>query len=84
MQRWQKLDDVSRHQHREGDYAGYRASRSAMNDMARGLERDPKMESILERRKRELGISFDSGRSLGRELALANQLELGRSRGIRI
>ena len=43
---------------------GYRATRSAMDDMARGLERDPQMESILANRKIELGISFDTGRRL--------------------
>ena len=62
---------------------GYRATRSAMGDMARGLERDPQMESILANRKIELGISFETGRRLGGlELAFAHGLDLGRGRGL--
>jgi hypothetical protein len=64
--------------------AGYRATRSAMGDMARSLERDPQMESILANRKRELGISFESGRRLGHELAFTHGLDLGRGRGLGI
>ena len=64
--------------------SGYRATRSAMGDMARSLERDPQLESILANRKRELGISFVSGRQLGQELALAHGIDLGRGRGIGI
>ena len=64
--------------------SGYRATRSAMGDMARSLERDPQLESILANRKRELGISFESGRRLGHELAFAHGIDLGRGRGIGI
>jgi hypothetical protein len=55
-----------------------------MSDMARSLERDPQMESILANRKRALGLdaSYDSGRRLGRELAFHHGLELSRSRGL--
>jgi hypothetical protein len=53
-----------------------------MGDMAKSLERDPQMESLLANRKRELGISFDSGRSLGRELAFIHGIDLGRGRGL--
>jgi hypothetical protein len=62
--------------------SGYKATRSAMGDMARSLERDPQMESLLANRKRDLGISFDSGRSLGRELAFSHGIDLGRGLGI--
>ncbi len=64
--------------------SGYKATRSAMGDMAKSLERDPQLESILANRKRELGISFESGRSLGRELAFTHGIDLGRGRGIGI
>jgi hypothetical protein len=40
------------------------------------------MESLLANRKRELGIAFESGRSLGRELVFAHGIDLGRGRGI--
>ena len=39
-------------------------------------------ESILEGRKRDLGIGIDSGRSLGRELAFSHGIDLGRGRSI--
>jgi hypothetical protein len=70
------------HLYQAGDMSGYRATRSAMGDLARGLERDPQLESILANRKRELGIAFESGRRLGHELAFAHGLDLGRGRGL--
>ena len=83
---WQKLDQASLRQYQAGDISGYRATRSAMGDMARSLERDPQMESLLANRKRELGITFESGRRLGLELAFTHGIDLGRgrSRGIEI
>jgi len=81
---WQKLDQASLRQYQAGDISGYRATRSAMGDMARSLERDPQLESILENRKRELGIAFESGRRLGLELAFSHGIDLGRGRGIGI
>jgi hypothetical protein len=64
--------------------SGYKATRSAMGDMAKSLERDPQLESILANRKRELGIAFESGRRLGHELAFAHGIDLGRGRGLGI
>jgi len=84
VERWQELGQTSRHQYQAGDMSGYRATRSAMGDMARSLERDPQLESILANRKRELGISFETGRRLGHELAFTHGLELGRGRGLGI
>jgi hypothetical protein len=62
--------------------SGYKSTRSAMGDMAKSLERDPQLESILEGRKRDLGIGIDSGRRLGLELAFNHGIDLGRGRGI--
>jgi Ti-type conjugative transfer relaxase TraA len=84
VERWQKLDQDSLRQYQAGDISGYKATRSAMGDMARGLERDAQMESILANRKIELGISFDTGRRLSLELAFAHGLDLGRGRGLGI
>jgi Ti-type conjugative transfer relaxase TraA len=84
VEHWQKLDQASLRQYQAGDFSGYRATRSAMGDMARSLERDPQLESLLENRKRELGIAFESGRRLGLELAFAHGLDLGRGRGLGI
>jgi Ti-type conjugative transfer relaxase TraA len=84
VERWQKLDEASLRQYQAGDMSGYRATRSTMGDMARGLERDAQMESILANRKRELGISFETGRRLGDELAFTHGIDLGRGRGLGI
>jgi Ti-type conjugative transfer relaxase TraA len=84
VEHWQKLDHTSQHQYQVGDMSSYRATRSAMGDMAKSLERDPQLESILANRKRELGIAFESGRRLGHELAFARGIDLGRGRGLGI
>jgi Ti-type conjugative transfer relaxase TraA len=84
VERWQELKQTSQHQYQAGDMSGCRATRSAMGDMAKSLERDPQMESILASRKRELGISFETGRRLGHELAFAHGIDLGRGRGLGI
>jgi hypothetical protein len=82
VERWQKLDRASQHQYQAGDMSGYNATRSAMGDMAKSLQRDPQLESILANRKLELGIQFESGRRLGAELAFTHGIDLGRGRGI--
>ena len=45
--------------------------------MAKGLERDPQLESLLRNRTKELGLSSQSGQSLSQDL----QRHLGRSLG---
>ncbi|MDU2928274.1 hypothetical protein, partial [Bradyrhizobium sp.] len=65
-----------------GDMSGYRATRAAMGDMAKGLERDPQLESILTSRRKDLGIAFESGRRLGQQLAIAHGIGFGRDRGL--
>jgi Ti-type conjugative transfer relaxase TraA len=82
VERWRELDQASQRQYQAGDMSGYKSTRSAMGDMAKSLERDPQLESILEGRKRDLGISFESGRRLGLELAFTHGIDLGRGRGI--
>jgi Ti-type conjugative transfer relaxase TraA len=82
--RWQKLDRASQRQYGEGDMAGYKATRIAMGHMAKSLERDPQLESLLANRKAELGIPFESGRRLGAELAFSHGIDLGRGRGLGI
>jgi len=84
VERWQGLDHTGLRQYQAGDISGYKATRSAMGDMARSLERDPHLESILAIRKKDLGISFESGRRLGLELAFSHGLDLRRGRGIEI
>src|SRR6185312_5911066 len=72
VERWQELDQASLRQYQAGDISGYKATRSAMGDMAKSLERDPQLESLLDNRKRELGIAFESGRRLALELAFTH------------
>ena len=82
VERFRDLKQTGERQYAAGDYSGYRAARAEMGNMAQSLERDPQMESLLEGRKKQLGISmdFDSGMRLGRQLALSHGL--GRGRGI--
>jgi Ti-type conjugative transfer relaxase TraA len=84
VERWQKLDRASQRQYQAGDMSGYKATRSAMGDIAKSLQRDPQLESLLANRKRELGIggNFGSGRRLGDELAFTHGIDLGRGRSI--
>lgn len=44
--------------------AGRKAIYSEMAGMAKSLERDPRLESILAARKAQLGVMIDSGRRL--------------------
>ncbi|WP_316213471.1 MULTISPECIES: Ti-type conjugative transfer relaxase TraA [unclassified Bradyrhizobium] len=82
VERWRELGQASQRHYEAGDVSGYKATRSAMGDMATSLERDPQLESILANRKRDLGIGIESGRRLGLELAFSHGIDLGRGRGI--
>ncbi|TPI24581.1 Ti-type conjugative transfer relaxase TraA [Mesorhizobium sp. B3-1-6] len=82
VERWQRLHRTSQDQYQAGDMSSYKSTRSAMSDMAKSLERDPQLESLLANRKRDLGIHTDSGRSLATELAFSHGI--GRGRGIGI
>jgi Ti-type conjugative transfer relaxase TraA len=84
VERWQKLDRTSQLQYQAGDMSGYKSTRAAMGNMAKSLERDPQLESILAGRKQQLGIAFETGRRLGQELAFTHGIDLGRGRGIGI
>lgn len=82
VDRWQELSAGSQRQYQDGDISGYKASRSAMADMAQSLERDPQMESLLASRKADLGIAIETGHRLGIELAFNHGIGLGRGRDI--
>ncbi|PBB86804.1 Ti-type conjugative transfer relaxase TraA [Mesorhizobium sp. WSM3876] len=82
VERWQKLHRTSQEQYQAGDMSGYKSTRSAMSDMAKSLERDPQLESLLANHKKALGIEVESGRRLGVELAFNHGI--GRGRGIGI
>ncbi len=82
VERWRELGQASQRQYQTGDMSGYKATRAAMGDMAKSLERDPQLESILAGRKAELGIQIETGRRLGAALAFAHGIDLGRGRGL--
>jgi Ti-type conjugative transfer relaxase TraA len=82
VERWQKLDHASQRQYQAGDMSGYRSTRAEMGNMAKSLERDPQMESILAGRKKDLGIGIESGRSLGQQLAVNHGIDLGIGRDL--
>lgn len=82
VERWRELGQASQRQYQVGDMSGYKATRAAMGDMAKSLERDPQLESILAGRKRDLGIGIESGRRLGLELAFNHGIDLGSGRSI--
>ena len=82
--RWQKLRSRSEQSYERSDMSDYRATRSKMADMAKSLQRDPQLESLLANRKQELGIGALSGRSIGRELAVSHGLDHTRGRGLGI
>jgi hypothetical protein len=84
VERWQKLGQTSQRQYQAGDMSGYQATRSAMGEMAKSLERDPQLESILASRKKDLGIALEAGPRLGQQLAFAHGIDLGRGRGLGI
>ncbi|MBO6525639.1 Ti-type conjugative transfer relaxase TraA [Erythrobacter sp.] len=84
VERWQKLQRNSEQSYRHGEMSSYRSARSEMANMAKSLQRDPQLESLLANRKAELGIGMASGRSFGGELAFHHGLDLGLGRGIGI
>ena len=65
-----------------GDMAPRKSARNEMAGMAKSLERDPQLESRLAARKVELGISIDTGRKFGAELAFNHRIDFGRGRSL--
>jgi Ti-type conjugative transfer relaxase TraA len=82
VERWRELGQTSQRQYQAGNMSGYKSTRAAMGNMAKSLERDPQLESILAGRKQQLGIAFETGRRLGAELAFSHGIDLDRGRGI--
>ncbi len=80
VERWNKLTAQAQRAYVVGDLAGRKSAQNAMAEMARSLERDPQMESILSARKAQLGITFETGRRLGAELAFNHGIDFGRGR----
>jgi len=77
---WQELSRARSRMEQAYDFDGAKAVRTSMAGIAKSLERDPQMESILRNRKIELGLQMSTGRNIGADLM--DQLGLGRSRGL--
>jgi Ti-type conjugative transfer relaxase TraA len=77
---WRRLTRYRRSVEDAGDSDGLRRVSRHMAGMAKSLERDPQLESLLRNRRIELGIRTPSGMSISHELQ--DSLGISRSRGI--
>ena len=87
VERWQSLSAQRDQLYRAGDMTGREKAGKEMAGMAKSLERDPQVESILRGRTRELGLEI--GLSRGRDMGggdlsrqLTQELGIGRDRGM--
>jgi Ti-type conjugative transfer relaxase TraA len=79
---WQGLQRQREALQRDGDAPGARKLSGQMAGMAKSLERDPQMESLLRPRRHELGIDAGINRNLARDLADHASFEHTRSLGM--
>jgi Ti-type conjugative transfer relaxase TraA len=80
VERWQGLERQRSALHRTGDMTGAGQVKERMGAMAKSLERDPQVESLLRARRLELGLPAEMGRSVGQ--GLSDYLGIGRGRGL--
>ena len=87
VERWQQLSQDRDRLYRAGDMTGRERADKEMAGMAKSLERDPQVESILRNRTRELGLEI--GMSRGRDMGggelgrqLTQELGIDRDRGM--
>jgi hypothetical protein len=78
--RWKDLDWVRSDFETKGDWSSATKVRSSMGELAKSLERDPQVESLLRNRAQELGLSMHVGPSVG--ASMIEHLGLGRGRGL--
>ncbi|MEQ1552331.1 Ti-type conjugative transfer relaxase TraA [Sphingorhabdus sp.] len=79
---WQRLGQARAVMQQGGNENGAHRVAGRMADMAKGLERDPQVESLLRNRTRELGLGKNIERDLSRELAASVSFERTRSIGM--
>jgi len=82
VERWQSLDRQRAKFERGSDWHGEHKARASMGAMAKNLERDPQMESLLKTRSRELGLPMATGRGIGQGLVEYLGLSHGRGMGL--
>ena len=79
---WQQLRQAHDDLRRDGDFRGAKRVGQEMAGMAKSLERDAQVESLLRGRSRELGIDAAMGRSVARDLADSVPFDHGRNLGM--
>ncbi|UXC89915.1 Ti-type conjugative transfer relaxase TraA [Sphingobium sp. RSMS] len=86
VESWQQLQRQHDELVRDGNFRGAKSAAQQMAGMAKSLERDAQLESVLGLRSRELGLEIGQqmGRSLSRDLAASIPFDHGReiSRGM--
>ena len=79
---WRQLQRHHETSQRDGDVRGSRKVSEQMAGMAKSLERDAQVESLLRPRRAELGIDMQAGRSLARDLAASVPFKHARDLGM--
>ncbi|WP_296743798.1 Ti-type conjugative transfer relaxase TraA [Mesorhizobium sp.] len=82
VERWQGLRDRRGAAEHAGDQATAAAAGGAMRSMAKELERDPQVESVLRGRSRELGLELEIARGRSMSAELTQQITPVRDRGL--
>ncbi|MCW6536768.1 Ti-type conjugative transfer relaxase TraA [Sphingomonas lycopersici] len=78
---WQQKSRQLQALNRTGDYEAIHRTQDSMIGMAKSLQRDPQLESLLRNRVQDLGIGRTSGASLSHDLQKAPALWRGRGLG---
>lgn len=82
VQSWQALSRQRDEQLIKRDFTTRQSLTNSMGEMARGLERDPQLESILRNRQKDLGITPGLEQSISRSLLIQLGLERQRNLGL--
>ncbi|MEQ8694555.1 MAG: Ti-type conjugative transfer relaxase TraA [Gammaproteobacteria bacterium] len=82
VENWQRLHRQRQMSMASGQYDRSKSITERMGSMAKSLERDPQVDSLLRDRKIELGIHTERSGGIGHQLT--EHLGLGRSRGLDI
>ena len=85
VERWTTLEAQREAAYQAGAVQGERHIRNSMGEMAKALERDPQVESILAGKKAQLGIGgLEVTGTITRQLAMSLGFDLGRGLGTAI
>ena len=82
VENWQRLHRQREMSMQSGNYDHSKSITERMGGMAKSLERDPQVDSLLRGRKIEPGIHTERGGGIGHQLT--EYLGLGRGRGMDI